>query len=143
MHMLLFIRSNCHEMILLTTSSVLTLIIYACRNIPGGIVTNILGHLRHTIFVAACSQLGIYIHSSHIHITIASYNLCTTFFHFRLVQEVEQKALIPLLDMVWTTISYSQDFKIAIFYNQLATQVAMQLTYSYSYKIVIITVYLK
>ena len=45
----------CHETILLTTSSALHLIIYTFRTILGGIVTNILGHPRHTIIVATCS----------------------------------------------------------------------------------------
>ena len=51
----LSIRSICHETILLTTSSVLSFIIYACRTILGGIVTNILGIPRNTAFVTPCS----------------------------------------------------------------------------------------
>ena len=39
----------------------LSFIIYTCRNILGGMVTDILVHLRHTAFVVACSQLGTYI----------------------------------------------------------------------------------
>ena len=41
-HTHLSIRSICHEMILLTTSSALSFIIYTCRTILGGIVTDIL-----------------------------------------------------------------------------------------------------
>ena len=33
----------------------LSSIIHACRNIFGGIVTDLLGHPRHTAFEAACS----------------------------------------------------------------------------------------
>ena len=51
----LSILSIYHEMILLTTSSALRFIIYACRTIVGGIGTDILGHPRHTAFVASCS----------------------------------------------------------------------------------------
>ena len=40
---------------LLTTSSALSFIIYACRTILGGIVTDILGVPRNTAFVAPCS----------------------------------------------------------------------------------------
>ena len=56
-HTHLSIQSIYHEMILLTTSSALSFIIYACRTILGGIVTDrdILGHPRHTAFVAPCS----------------------------------------------------------------------------------------
>ena len=39
----------------LQTSSALSFTIYACRTILGGIVTNILGHPRHTAFLAPCS----------------------------------------------------------------------------------------
>ena len=58
----------CHETIHLTTSSALRFIIYACtgRNILGGMVTTILGHSRHAVFVAACSYVVRYIRSSHI-----------------------------------------------------------------------------
>ena len=51
----LSIWSICYETILLTTSSTLSFIIYACRTILGGIVTDILGIPRHTAFVAPCS----------------------------------------------------------------------------------------
>ena len=36
-------------------ASALSFIIYTCRNIFIGMVTDILGHLRHTAFVATCS----------------------------------------------------------------------------------------
>ena len=52
-HTHLSIRSICHETILLTTSSALSFIINACRTILGGIVNDILGHPRHTAFVAS------------------------------------------------------------------------------------------
>ena len=42
----------CHETILHATGSVLIFIIYACRTILGGIVTDILGHHKHTAFAA-------------------------------------------------------------------------------------------
>ena len=51
----LSIRSICHETILVTTSSALSFIIYTCRNTLGKMVTDGLGHLRHTAFVAAYS----------------------------------------------------------------------------------------
>ena len=55
-HMHLFIQSIFHKTTLLTTSSALSfMIIYACRNILGGMVTDILGHQRHTAFIAICS----------------------------------------------------------------------------------------
>ena len=54
-HMDLSIQSICHEMILLTTSSAISFIIYVCRYILGGMVNDILGHLRHVAFVATCS----------------------------------------------------------------------------------------
>ena len=54
-HTHLSIRNIYHETILLTTSSDLSFIIYACRNILGGMVSDILGHLGHTAFVAPCS----------------------------------------------------------------------------------------
>ena len=57
--------------ILLTTSSALNFTIYTCRNILDVIVTDILGHLRHTAFVATCSYVAGYVHSSHK--AIASY----------------------------------------------------------------------
>ena len=79
------------------------------------------------------SQLGMYVAHTYNYSQLYSCNLCTTFCHFRLVQEAEQKALILLLDMVWTTISYSQGIKIAIVYSYaVARQVATQLMYSYS-----------
>ena len=54
-HMDLSIQIICHEMILLTTSSALSFIIYVCRYILGGMVTDVLGHPRHVAFVATCS----------------------------------------------------------------------------------------
>ena len=54
-HMHLPIQNICHKTILLITSSALSFIIYACRTILGGMVTDILGHPRHTAFVATCS----------------------------------------------------------------------------------------
>ena len=78
-HTHLFIRSICHEMNLLTTSSALSFIIYTCRTILGGIVTDILGHPRHTAFVAPCSQLGMYVAHTYNYSQLYSYNLCTTF----------------------------------------------------------------
>ena len=117
------IRSVCHETILLTTSSALSYIIYTCITILGGIVTDILGHLRHTASVAACSQLDTYVAHTYNYSQLYLCNLCTTFFHFRLVQEAEQKALISLLDMAWTTISYSQGIKIAVVASQIGSYV--------------------
>ena len=59
----LSIRSICHEMIFPTASSALSFIIYACRTILGGILTDILHGTpaRYTAFVALCSQLGMYV----------------------------------------------------------------------------------
>ena len=54
-HTHLSIQSIYHEMIHLTTSSALSFIIYPCRTIFDGIVTNILGHLRHTYCI--CNPL--------------------------------------------------------------------------------------
>ena len=51
----LSIRSIYHETILLTTSSALRFIIYVCKTILGGMVTDILEHLRHTAFIAPYS----------------------------------------------------------------------------------------
>ena len=50
----LFKRSSSHEMILLTTSSALSFIIYACRFILGGMATNTLGHPTHTV----CTEIS-------------------------------------------------------------------------------------
>ena len=47
--------SICHETILLITSSALSFIIYACRTILGGVVTNKLRHLTHRYCI--CSRL--------------------------------------------------------------------------------------
>ena len=47
------------------------------------------------------------------------YNLHTTFFNFRLVQEDEQQALILLHDMAWISISYSLGIEIAEVLKQL------------------------
>ena len=52
-HTHLSIQSICHQMILLTTNSASSFIIYACRTILGGIVIDIIGHMRHSI----CSSL--------------------------------------------------------------------------------------
>ena len=51
-HTHLSIQRICHETILLTTRSASSFIIYACRTILVGIITNILGHQRYTVFVA-------------------------------------------------------------------------------------------
>ena len=45
-------QNICHKTILLKTSSDLNFTIYVCRTIRGGMVTDILGHLKHTAFVA-------------------------------------------------------------------------------------------
>ena len=113
-HVCLCIRSIYHEKILFMTSGALSFIIYTCKNILSEMVTDILGHPRHT------AQLAYSYLQPHL------YNLCTTFFHFRLLCEWCLQA------------SVSQDIKTAIVHSQL---VATQLTYSYSYKIVIITVH--
>ena len=54
-HTHLSIRSIHHETILLTTSSALSFIVYACGTILGGMITDKLGHLRHTVPVTTCS----------------------------------------------------------------------------------------
>ena len=49
----LSIRSICHKMSLLTTGSALSFIttqLKSCRTILGGMVTDILGHPRHTAY---------------------------------------------------------------------------------------------
>ena len=58
--------SICHKTILLTTGSALSFIIYACRTILGGIVTNILGHPRLVIYVTWAG--GICLICTHGHI---------------------------------------------------------------------------
>ena len=58
-HTRLCVRSICHKSILLTTSSALSFIVYACRNILlGGMVTDILVYLGHTAFVATCKYVA-------------------------------------------------------------------------------------
>ena len=83
----------------------LSFIVYACRIILGGIVTDILGDPRHTAFVAPCSYSYVGMYVAHAYNYVYSYNyIRVTFvyyiFHFRLVQEAEQKALI-LLYLTW------------------------------------------
>ena len=63
--------------------SALSFIIYACRTILGGMITD--------ITIASYIRVAYVLH----------------FFHFRVVQEAEQKALISLLDKAWTTIDFS------------------------------------
>ena len=60
-----YVYKVCYEMILLMTSSALSFVIYACRNFHlGGILTDTLGHLRCTAFVATCRYIAnIYISS--------------------------------------------------------------------------------
>ena len=58
-HTHLCVHSICHKLILLTTSSALSFIFYACTNILlGGMVTDILGYLGHTVFVANCKYVA-------------------------------------------------------------------------------------
>ena len=78
-HMHLSLQSICHDTILLTTSSALSFIMYACRTILGGTVID---NPRHSAFVGNCTplQLAGYVRSSHI--TIASYIRVTYELHF-------------------------------------------------------------
>ena len=54
-------------------SSALSCIMYACRNILGKMVIDILGQLRHTAFVATCSLIGTYV--AHICVTYVQHFL--------------------------------------------------------------------
>ena len=78
-HALISIQTICHKMILLTASSALSFIIYACKTILGGIVTDILGHPRHTAFVALVAS---WVLTQLTHITRASYIHATYILHF-------------------------------------------------------------
>ena len=120
-HMHLPIQSIQHKMILLTTSSALSFIIYTYRKflVNGYPYTG----TPEIYCICSCLQLVRYMHNSNTY-NYSQLDWCNMYyiFHFRLVQEAEQKALISLCDMACTTISYSQGIKKAVVYSQLNRQ---------------------